>query len=374
MITSLLNIHSKHYQGTLFLKLFLENLQLKKDLGFNLNINTAKVVREYSVQEGRIDIYITDGVRHIILENKVNASDQDQQIKRYIEGVYKESQPQDADNKISSDDILVIYLWLDRTEPDSHSLGELKIDGNSIVDPKTQERKAWYKPIGYKTDILQWLQSCQKEVQNITNLNMAIEQYIHVVKVLTSQYKGKVMVLSDWLKENPEHYVIAKKVADDLSLAKDQIVKDFLMEEVFEKLQDKLGDNWEIDKYSQDKTYDGIYFYKINWESANKGNTFCFALETKECDLYFGLWLDKKRQDIKKKFVSKVEQLDNGLCIAGDKSDDQYWLYYKYFSEGKDLAEQILFKKLTTDDVVNYIAKHIKVFEALADEINQFCK
>lgn len=51
--------------------------------GFGLNTQIAKVYKEYE----NIDIYITDGMKHIILENKIKAPDQNAQIRIYIETI-----------------------------------------------------------------------------------------------------------------------------------------------------------------------------------------------------------------------------------------------------------------------------------------------
>ena len=80
LICGFLDPLSNHYQGDVFLETFLECVGLK----------------EYK----NIDIYITNGERHIIIENKIWADDQPQQIQRYIEKIAKK-QSKDF-NKIES--------------------------------------------------------------------------------------------------------------------------------------------------------------------------------------------------------------------------------------------------------------------------------
>ena len=72
LICGFLNPLGNHYQGDVFLETFLESVGLKAWFGDTSN---AEVYKEYFVQtgnrEGRIDIYITNNDKHIIIENKI---------------------------------------------------------------------------------------------------------------------------------------------------------------------------------------------------------------------------------------------------------------------------------------------------------------
>ena len=104
---------------------------------FGLNLQTAKVYKEYK----NIDIYITDGTKHIILENKINAGDQEAQIKRYIENIQEENN--------GEADICVLFLYKQGREPSDYSLSELKIEGYKILDISSNEI-AKFRAISYK--------------------------------------------------------------------------------------------------------------------------------------------------------------------------------------------------------------------------------
>lgn len=84
----LLCAHGKEkYQ---FLKMFLESV------GLDIELNINKV--EIKVESEHIDVLIYDGVKYIIVENKVNhACDQDRQLVRYID-------------PLSDKDVYVLYL------------------------------------------------------------------------------------------------------------------------------------------------------------------------------------------------------------------------------------------------------------------------
>jgi len=82
MIGTLLNPNGLHYQDTLFLELFLQIIDFK-----DFNLKNTKIFLEYK----NIDLYITDGNKHIIIENKIWAKDQKEQISRYVEIIQKEN-------------------------------------------------------------------------------------------------------------------------------------------------------------------------------------------------------------------------------------------------------------------------------------------
>src|SRR5690554_7656522 len=68
-IYSLLNPKGKHYQGTRFLELFLEVIG-RQDW---VDLASATVRKEYCPdgQGDQIDLWITDGKRQIVIENKL---------------------------------------------------------------------------------------------------------------------------------------------------------------------------------------------------------------------------------------------------------------------------------------------------------------
>ena len=96
MLHSFLDPNGEHYQGTLFLDLFLKELNQES---FPFNTNACQVYKEYQ----NIDLYLTDGYYHIIIENKLYACDQDEQIQSYVEKIQNKGAKQD---KINSDQIL----------------------------------------------------------------------------------------------------------------------------------------------------------------------------------------------------------------------------------------------------------------------------
>jgi len=236
MLHSLLDPNGLHYQGSLFLELFFDILGFKDK---KFEIEKARVELEYK----HIDLHITDGKKHIIIENKIHASDQESQIKRYIEKIIK---PEDEDTiSVLPENITVIYLSIDRKKPSGYSLGkidnskeyfELSNDGSELQykgsNDILKDSVIKFKSIHYQKDIVDWLKRCQYEVQNITNLNEAIRQYKEVVEIISNKYESKCTQMKDFLgKINSENLEIASKIykePDTYKSDNEELVEDIL--------------------------------------------------------------------------------------------------------------------------------------------------
>ncbi len=263
MIYSLINPKGEHFQDTLFLEKFVETLNVKD---FNINIEKCSVFREYK----NIDLYITDDSNHIIIENKVYANDQVEQIKRYIELIMNKDKSLDYKN------ILVIYLSLNRDKPSEKSLKDMTINDNIIE--KNDIKIALFRSIHYKYEILNWLKKSQYEIQNITNLNEVFRQYIDVVNMLNNNYKGKIMTLGEELLKNKEDFELAKEISKAYAEAeriKVEKNKDFFRDKLALKISDRFNEDtilkdesWIIKGTGNPlKKYDGnIQIFQKDWK------------------------------------------------------------------------------------------------------------
>ena len=132
IITELLNPQGSHGQGTIFLEAFLASQKL--DINFLLD-KGASVFTEYVVTDGRIDILITNPYRQaIIIENKIYAQDQPEQLKRYNKYAHDE---------YGEDKYAIIYLTLRGDKASEDSGGDVK-----------------YTCLSYAGDIVEWLENC----------------------------------------------------------------------------------------------------------------------------------------------------------------------------------------------------------------------
>ena len=233
-ICSLLNPEGNHFQDDLFLEKFISAVGINN---FGLNTKNAKVFREYEY----IDLYITDGDKHIIIENKIYASDQDRQISNYIEKIQ-------TINKIPSDNlfekIFVIYLSLDRESPSSVSIPGYVLQSNAL---EKNGIRVGFKSIHYISEVMVWLDECQKEVANLTNLNLIINQYRDVVLLINNKYKGKIMSIKEFLSNDVRSWMIF----DELGKQHDALLYDIckeLSEKIYFHIQSNMKNNTMLDK------------------------------------------------------------------------------------------------------------------------------
>lgn len=231
LIYGFLNPLGNHYQGDVFLETFLECVGLKEWFG---NTSNARVYREYE----NIDMYITNGKKHIIIENKIWAGDQDRQIERYIETIAKE-QSQESSDMDSSDDveysesettqvkayenIAVLYLTLDSKNPTPQSLNKWQIQVDYLVNGQNQVR---FKAITYKNEILAWIENSIAKVGCITNLNSALYFYKDVVQIITNT-KENTMSLEKFLTENKENMQENMEIVFEILKNKDKIIESY---------------------------------------------------------------------------------------------------------------------------------------------------
>ena len=187
-----------------FLKMFLESV------GLDIELDINKV--EIKVESEHIDVLIYDGVKYIIVENKVNhACDQDRQLVRYIDS-------------LNSKDIYVLYLVRSDNDKDPSE--------NSLPAEIRQEleENGKYKKISYQTHILNWLHKCKETDIDNELLKSALVQYCNYIEEL---FKG-MEIMNDKDIENFEKEVL------DFSATMDSIVNPVALVEKTDELKQKM--------------------------------------------------------------------------------------------------------------------------------------
>ena len=253
-IHSLLDINGTHGQGDFFLRLFLQKCGLD-DVGMNTKI--CRVYKEYN----HIDLYITDGSKHIIVENKIYASHQDRQIKRYIETI-KEENPDDDLSK----NLVVVYLSLDRGVPHKDSLGNYEVvkdsQGNcQIVNGAERYRflSIHYDKDHYDQEILDWIRSCKTQVSNITNLSIGLTQYEEVILSLYGRKEDKLMNLKKYIEQNHKGNELdvlrdLRKVNQEYTSLREDYIRNALQKSA-ELIKKKIPAGWKVELKELEEVY-----------------------------------------------------------------------------------------------------------------------
>lgn len=133
------------------------------DCNFEYNFNNTNY--------GRADIILKNKNNVIIIENKVYAFDQKNQLTRY----YK------ACKNLGYEDENIYIVYLNRFGDDVSNYGRGDIS------------KKDYAVISYKEDILNFLNLCKTEVRSYPHIEQTIEQYINTIYKITGQTRDSIM-------------------------------------------------------------------------------------------------------------------------------------------------------------------------------------
>ena len=179
-LAELLNPHGSHGLKATFLNLFIEKMALDniKDKS-KLKTETATVRKEFYVGKkdvenetgGDIDILIefSNPNYAIVIENKIDAGDQEAQLARYRNYA-----------KNYGDGFTLFYLTKDGHEPSEWSTGK-------------EADKHYWRCISYARDIKAYLENCLDESKKFSLVNAVIRQYIDLIDKLTGQELEKGM-------------------------------------------------------------------------------------------------------------------------------------------------------------------------------------
>lgn len=266
-LAALLDPDGSHGMQDAFLKAFIDTIAHG---GTKPELDTAhaKVYTEYNIGNitettgGRIDILITDrsdtgsgkaGGHAIIIENKIWAADQPNQLVRYHNFAPKAT---------------LLYLTLNGEEPGAQSRGTLNAQDGG------------YRCISYRSDIIGWLHKCAQLAFDKPLVRETINQYINLLQQLTNQNTMEQKQLIQLLT-NKENFEQACAIADTMPAVKQYMVETLLREQL-------KDDRYEITdcKYGIGN-YDGIClrpqgwkhcYIKFEFESSYGTNDLCYGI------------------------------------------------------------------------------------------------
>lgn len=313
-IYSLLDTNGEHYQDDLFLSLFLEVLGLKEWFGNTTNVQVRK-------ESNHIDLYIFNDTKHIIIENKINAGDQPNQIAIFIEQVHN--------NGVEYENIFVVFLTLHDREPSQNS--RTSKDNNLLWKIKgefleSKDGKVGYKKVLYENEILEWIESCQSKsgVGNIANLNYALESYKDIVQIITNKKKS-TMSVADYFKDSKDFEIAFEIIKNSDSFKDtetafeviknaDKIILEFVKKEMYELFDNDKFKDWEIeDKGDSLEIFNTLYeqqFFKYKFYLGRFGNGKIFVVR-----LY-----PREKGNLPQE-ISKLQDTCNGQWF-------KYWVSY----------------------------------------------
>lgn len=208
-IAELLNPKGCHGQKELFLMLFLSVLKNRCGLEIDIDVSSIFIViekyigrtNENKTEGGRIDIIISDKLnRRVIIENKIYAPEQKNQLSRYYNF-----------DKAAT----IIYLTLSGEVPKTFGEG-LVLNQNLFL-------------LSYKVAIIEWLEMCKEEVSKLAFLREIISQYIFLLKGLTNQTKHREMSneITNLITNNSENFEASMLIANEFESIKSNVLESF---------------------------------------------------------------------------------------------------------------------------------------------------
>lgn len=344
-ISYLLNPSQTHDCETLFLEEFLKIITNKDATGILAKIAIhelahAKVTTEKHIdynekfkKSGRIDIFIEFPSTIIIIENKIYAGEQSDQIERYGDYTKPLGKP-----------VCILYLTL----------------RGSASQQKTTHH---YTQVAYHSDINQWLENCITRCMDFPAVSSGLSSYRQLINNLINKSQS-IMTLSikDFLlkKENLNFLKHLKEIN-----AATEAIRNELRVTFFETLYEYLKDDgyhfvaidhivtgiplkkiWD-DKYRGLKLVDGSLVLKIS-DTASA----YFCIEHDWFDIYYGLVIIDDNSVCNNISGSEHFQIANRLNTSINNSlngslsrMENVWFAWRL---------SYLFEKKLNDDDINY--------------------
>lgn len=327
---------NKNY-GNKFIEIFLEKIEVEIQ-----DIENIEIFTEYSVaQNGRMDILIkfidkNKDKKVLIVENKIYAGDQEEQLKRYYSAMKKEG--------YRREEIEIIYLTLNGDEPSEASTKGL-----------SDEIKNKIKIISYKNEIIDWIEDCIKEVALVPVIRETLVQYENLLKKLTGKGEKNLRnELKELVLSNEKYVEAVYSLSDILTDIKEELQLKFwikLEEKLTEALKkyninlDKEFNKSEFEKYiknyyekARDNKYYGLMYYIKDIEGIGK---LYLKIEI-DWNIYygFGVIIKEKSGSFKKIEIDLEEELFN----LNFKIKNTQWLGWKHLYNIENINETINFR------------------------------
>lgn len=366
MIFTILNYRTNSALSEELIKQFLITMGLPKSF-----VNEKWIVEKehFTEDNGRIDLFFKTSwhsKKCVVVELKIDAKDQERQLKRYEDYVLENSY----------EDHRIIYLTLDGKEPSEQSCKGMK-----------KPEKLLYR--SFSGHLLEWLDKCIETCEAYDVEASFVQQYkILIEKLVEEESMGQDIIE---LVKTSRELKACLGLADALPAIKGQVFYDF-MDKIYKELKKKKCEFLYADYECAKDYYDGSAYIpdfvcKItDFTSRNKTVTLALGVEVNyNLNFYFGYFNEKNEivnnerfKKGNKRINQRVEDaITNALnseirsnsydsiiyqCIT-DSANQKY--DFKHFSENcAELKDESVLKSEASRIARNlmYYMKEIKAF------------
>lgn len=346
-ISVLLSPNSNHKKNNLFLKLFIDEVNME---GFELDNNIEVYPNEFLKSEYKnIDILIINRLnkKAIIIENKIYAGDSNNkyggQLERYHKLLIEEED-------IPEQNISVIYLSVDGRNPSDESFGS---------DEKLKKKTIL---LDYEHNIKSWLNKCIQNCINEPFLRESINQYTNLINNMTNNIDiSDRLEIKDLISKSENDLRAAKLLFDNFKHIKWHTAMEFWC-----KLKTELKSH----KYTiiQEPSEDNItntthyVYYKNSYEKLNdyglkfSKSGYSYFIWNSIKGIYWGMLLNDnlQKEEVNDKYFKN--SIDNNYLWKYFDLDEGKYVNFTNFH---DFATFSLVKKENRDNLIGELIKEV---------------
>ena len=356
LLYDLINPNGSHYQGDLYLRIFLKEILKEKDdfKIYNLldNAKNIKVDRETfisgkGIKNGFIDFTIEIDKYYIAIEMKIDSKENGNQLDNYK--TFLESIP----NKEKR----LYYLTLFGDEADKSKIEE--------------DEKNGYIRISFLQDISNFIEKSIEESKNLPIIRESLIQYQATIKNITNQTTKDIQVKAVQIIDSPETARAAIELSKSLAYAwaKREVV-------FWKKLYTKL-DNYLKDKKGWDISYYNGFDNELSedWivEKLNKYDFRGLYIEKNNCSFEILLYNGGSKKHNSGRFEYHISNKYKKILsfTKPNAGNETYWKESKYkYNFSKDTENPIY--DIFDNKELNNIVK--KIFEESVGYIDTIIK
>jgi hypothetical protein len=295
IIAEFLNPKGSHGLKSKLLECFIESLGEYFTIQF-INFEKSRVRTEFLTEEGRIDILIEDDQnKAIIIENKIYANDQPEQLKRYNRYA-----------KFYKNGYQILYLTL---------FGDEASDQSS--------KGVSYLTISYKENIINWLEKCVAIASRYPIVRETLIQYINHLKQLTNQdmdTKNKEEITE--VLSKIENLRIAQVIYNNYTATFNYIIQKHFNPKMEDFARQK-GLEYHYEK--SEELYVRFYLTNSNWLGK-----FWIGFTFEGSRSHYGICNNPKVNNLSDESRRKLHENLNELGVYSRK-ESNWWPFYRYF-------------------------------------------